>query len=154
MPQFNFDDLVSFDNNNGSEFDFNGFNYLNPSSVVGPSQTYLGTDVLGNFNSYPEYPILSTAPISLGPINEPYPNKGKSRRLFGWPSFEDSLSVAGYASQFYQGASVPYSIHPTTLPSQLPPHSTLIPSFPTHVPTLSRGRRCFPVAHQDSLTHL
>ena len=154
MPQVNFDDLISFDDNNGGDFDFNRFNYLNPSNVAGPSQTYLGADVLGNFNSYPESPIPSIAPISLGPINESYSNEGESRRSFGWPSFEDSLSVSGYASQFYQGVSMPSSMHPTTLPSQLPPHSTLIPSSHVHVPTLSRGRRYLPIAHQGSFTHL
>ena len=77
MSQSNANDFTSFNNNNycGGNFDFSGFDYLDSSNVAGPSQTYTGADVLGDFNSYPDYFDPSTAPTSI--LDDLYPQEGK-----------------------------------------------------------------------------
>ena len=91
IPQFDLDDPSFFDNNNGGDFNFDGFDFLDSSNVAGPSQTYPGVGVIGDLNSYPEYLIPPAAPKSLYSENELYPNKGKTCRSFRWWSFKDSL---------------------------------------------------------------
>ena len=82
IPQFNIEDLtVLYNNNNCSgNFGLDGFDYMDPSNVAGPSQTYTGVDVQGNLSSYPEFLTPSTAPVSLNPAYGVHPNEGKSRR--------------------------------------------------------------------------
>ena len=80
IPQFDLDDLSFFNNNNVGDFGFDGFNFLESSNLAGPSQTYQGADVLGDFNNYPEYKTPYTAPASFNPWNKTYPNKGETRR--------------------------------------------------------------------------
>ena len=77
IPQFNIDELTGLSNNNycGGSFGFDEFNHLDPSNVAGPSNIYAGSDVLGNFNNYPDYP---TAPTPLDVTHGLYPYEGKS----------------------------------------------------------------------------
>jgi hypothetical protein len=49
-------------------------------------------------------------------------------------------------------SSHPTSFHPTIHPSQISSYSSLVSPLPA--PTLSRGCRYLPVAHQELLTHL
>jgi hypothetical protein len=60
-------------------------------------------------------------------------------------------SIAGYASSSYRDVPVPHPSQTTVHPSQLSAYSSLAPS---PVPTLSRGCRYLPIAHQELLTHL
>ena len=62
----------------GVDFDFDGFNYLDPSEVAGPSQTNAGANDLGDLNSYPDYFTPSAAPAPYEPTYGFYPNEGKS----------------------------------------------------------------------------
>ena len=77
MSQLNTDDFTIFNNNSycGGSFDFSGFDYLDPSNIAGPSQAYTGVDVLGDFNSYPDYSDPSITPTSL--VDKLYPQDGK-----------------------------------------------------------------------------
>ena len=79
FPEFNIDDLTKLDNNNfgGNTFDFDRFS-LDPSNVAGPSQPYMGVDVRGDLDSYPEFPTPDTAPTSLYPTHGVFPDEGKS----------------------------------------------------------------------------
>ena len=71
---------MSFNNNTyGGNFGFSGFTSLDPSNVAGTSQTYTGADVMGNWDSYPDFPTPSTAPTSIDPFNGLDPQEGKSR---------------------------------------------------------------------------
>lgn len=127
--QSDLDDLAIFNNNGqcGDNFCFNGFDYLDPLNVAGPSQTYAGADVLGDFDSYPHFLTPFTAPISLNPaVNEPYPNQGKSCCSPVATVWNSHPFIVGYASQFYH---------------------------PSPVPTLSHGCEYLPIAPQDSPTH-
>ena len=78
FPEFNIDDLTGFDNNtHGSDdFDFGGFNW-DLSKVAGPSNPYMGADVWGDLNDYPDFPSPSTAPTSLYPTHRASPEEGK-----------------------------------------------------------------------------
>ena len=70
MSQSNANDPTIFGDNDhwGGSFDFSGFDYLDPSNVAGPSRVYTGADVLGDFDSYPDYLTRSTGPISIGDV--------------------------------------------------------------------------------------
>ena len=83
IPQFDF----TIWNNNycGEDFDLDGFDYMNPSGVAGPSQIYTGTDVLGDLDSYPDFLDFlspSTTPSCLDQLNALYPDEGKSCPTF------------------------------------------------------------------------
>jgi len=88
MSQFNMDNSATLND----DFGFDGFDYLDPSKVAGPSwQLYSGTEVLGDFNNYPDPLTPSTAPISLNPAGGLNHNWGKSCRTLRSPSLKDSL---------------------------------------------------------------
>ena len=75
------EDITTFNNDSyGGNFGFNGFNYLDPSNIADPSQTYAGVDVMGAWNNYPDFLTLSTTPTSLDPPNVVDPYEGKSCR--------------------------------------------------------------------------
>jgi len=81
FPEFNIDDLTGLGNNNYCEgnLDFDGSDwYL--SNVAGPSQPYVGVDVQGDLNNYPDFATPLTAPTSLDPTHGIFSNEGKSRR--------------------------------------------------------------------------
>ena len=80
IPQSYLEDITTFDNDNyGENFGFSGFSYLDPSNVAGPSQIYTGAEVMGNWNSYPDFPTPSSVPTSLDPPNGLDLHEGKSR---------------------------------------------------------------------------
>lgn len=87
MPQWDVNHLTTSDNTTYGDgnFDLSGFNYLDPSNVSGPSQAYTGVDVMGGFNSHPDYPTPFTAPMSLA--DELYPGEGKWYRTSRWVAF-------------------------------------------------------------------
>jgi hypothetical protein len=154
IPEFNFEDLT-FPNNNsyyGANFGFDELNYLDPSKVAGPSEPYMGADVLGELKNYPDFPPPSAAPISLNPAYGVYPNEGKSRYSSQRSTVEDSLSIPGYVPSSYQGMTMlPSPPPPATTPCPLPPY----PAFtsPSPIPTLSHGCMCLPTLHRHSLTN-
>ena len=84
IPQFNIEDLTILHDNSycGGKFGFDELEYMDPSNVAGPSQTYSGVDVRGDLSSYPEFLTPSTVPLSLGPAHGAYPNEGKSCHTF------------------------------------------------------------------------
>ena len=92
--EFNIDQLTAYNNNSYCENNLNldGFSYLNPSDIAGPSQPYFGTDVWGDINNYPNFPTPSSAPMSLLPFNGGYLNEGKPYFTPQCLSFEDSHS--------------------------------------------------------------
>jgi hypothetical protein len=91
IPQFNLDGLIFFGKNSGGDFCIDGFDYLDPSNVGGPSQTYLRVDVIGGLNSCPDYIAPLTALVFPDLANGSYPNWGKSRCVFQCLLFKDSL---------------------------------------------------------------
>ncbi|KAF9783213.1 hypothetical protein BJ322DRAFT_141439 [Thelephora terrestris] len=119
IPEFNFEDITILQNNSycGDNFGLDGFDFMDPSNVAGPSQPYTGADVQGDLNSYPDFLSPSTAPISLNPGHGAYPNDG-------------------YASQFYQRTPVRSPYAATTPLVGTSPSPFLSPS---PVPTLSYG---------------
>jgi hypothetical protein len=78
FPEFNIDDITGFNNNSycGDSFHFDGINW-DLSNDAGPSQPYMGVDVQGDLNNYPDFHTPATAPVSLYPTNEVFPNEGK-----------------------------------------------------------------------------
>ena len=80
MPRSNMEDFAFLDDNNydGESFDFYGFSYLDPSSVAGSSQPYTGSDVTGDWSSYPDFLSPTTTQIYLDSL---YPHEGKSRHM-------------------------------------------------------------------------
>ena len=85
VPQFDMDNFPTINSNVnyfGVDFDFDGFDYLDPSKVAGPSRTYTGAYVLGDLNSYPDYFTPSAAPAPYDPTYGLYPNEGKSCRAY------------------------------------------------------------------------
>ena len=80
IPQSYLEDITNFDNGTyGQNFGFSRFSYLDPLNIAGPSQIYAGAEVMGNWNSYPDFPTQSSASTSLDPLNELDPREGKSR---------------------------------------------------------------------------
>lgn len=81
LPEFNYDDITWLKNDNiygdNLGFDEQGWDM---SNVAGPSQTYTGAEVFGDFNNYPDFPSPSTAPTSLNPTHGVSPIEGKSDR--------------------------------------------------------------------------
>jgi hypothetical protein len=92
IPQYDLNDLKFFDKNICGDFNFDNFNYLEPSNVAGQNQTYTGVEVMGDLYNYPRCHSPSPAPVSLDPRIRSYPNAGKSCRTFQRLSFKDSLS--------------------------------------------------------------
>ena len=92
FPEFNIDDLTMMHSNNfyGDNSVFNEFDWN--SLDAGISQPYMGVDVQGDLNSYPEFPSPNSAPTSLYPTHGVSTNEGKSsyipmvtiRRLTFW----------------------------------------------------------------------
>ncbi|KAF9644274.1 hypothetical protein BDM02DRAFT_996185 [Thelephora ganbajun] len=120
FTEFNIDYLAGFSNDSyrGDGLDFNEPNWDLPN-FAGPSQPYTGVDVQGDLNNYPDFLTPSTAPISLYPANEVYPDEE-------------------YQSPFYQGTVMPScspqlaadpSLFPFTAPSPIPILSHGLPSL-------------------------
>ena len=91
FPELNINDLTMFYNNfYGDNSVFDEFNWN--SLDAGPSQPYMGVDVQGDLNNYPEFLSPNSAPISLYPTHGVSTNEGKSsyilvvtiRRLTFW----------------------------------------------------------------------
>jgi len=79
FPEFNIDDLTGFDTSYfyGNDAGYDGLDW-DQSSVTGLSQPYMGVDVFGDVNNYPDFPSPSTAPTSLYQTNGELPEEGKS----------------------------------------------------------------------------
>ena len=75
FPEFDVNELTASHNDNSyyndSIFDWNLLN------SAGPSQPYMGADVQGDLNDYPQFLTPATAPISLHPTHEVSLDEGK-----------------------------------------------------------------------------
>ena len=69
---FDLSDLPDFSHYDGN-FNFDGLDW----NAAGPSQPYMGVDIQGSINSYPDYLTPSTAPTSLYPDCGAFPDEGK-----------------------------------------------------------------------------
>ena len=82
FEEFNIEDFTGLDNNNfcGDSFGFEEFNW-NASNVAGQSQPYMGADVWGESNNYPDFPTPTSAPTSLYPADGVLPDEGKPSHI-------------------------------------------------------------------------
>ena len=75
---FDINDLIGLNTNTyfDNNFDFDGLNW----NVAGPSQPYMGADVYGDLNSFPDFFAPLAVPTSSYPDNGAFLNEGKSCR--------------------------------------------------------------------------
>ena len=82
FEEFNIEDFTGLGDNNfsGGSFGFDELNW-NASNVAGQSQSYMGADVWGELNNYPDFPTPTSAPTSLYPANGVLPDEGKPSHI-------------------------------------------------------------------------
>ena len=82
FEEFNIEDFTGLDNNNfcGGSFGFDELNW-NVSNAAGQSQPYMGADVRGELNNYPDFPSPTSAPTSLYPADGALPDEGKPSHI-------------------------------------------------------------------------
>ena len=134
FPDFDISDLTALNNNTyyGGYLNFDESDW----NAAGPSQPYVGVDVQGGLNSYPDLLTPNTAPISLYPDHGVIPGEGEL--LYTTPSDIQSHSlITGYLPFSPQRDAA--TLHPS------PSHSPIL--------TLSPGGKCLSVADRIPVAH-